>query len=38
LREGKVTDEIRRRIEQALDLDEERLRRNVRGIFDRRRR
>jgi len=32
LREGKVTDEIRRRIERGLDLDEERLRRNVRGI------
>jgi len=32
LREGKVSDEIRRRIERGLDLDEERLRRNVRGI------
>ena len=32
LREGRVTDEIRRRIERGLDLDEERLRRNVRGI------
>lgn len=32
LREGKVTDEIRRRIERDLDLDEERLRRNVSGI------
>ena len=32
LRQGSVTDEIRRRIERDLDLDEERLRRNVRGI------
>ena len=32
LREGRVTDEIRRRIERGLDLDEERLRRNVSGI------
>jgi Na+/H+ antiporter len=32
LREGRVSDEIRRRIERDLDLDEERLRRNVRGI------
>jgi monovalent cation/hydrogen antiporter len=32
LREGEITDEIRRRIERDLDLDEERLRRNVRGI------
>jgi len=32
LRKGKVTDEIRRRIERGLDLDEERLRRNVSGI------
>ena len=32
LREGRITDEIRRRIERELDLDEERLRRNVRGI------
>src|SRR4029434_7002449 len=29
---GTITDEIRRRIERDLDLDEERLRRNVRGI------
>jgi CPA1 family monovalent cation:H+ antiporter len=32
LREGAINDEIRRRIERDLDLDEERLRRNVRGI------
>ena len=32
LSEGQVSDEIRRRIERDLDLDEERLRRNVRGI------
>jgi Na+/H+ antiporter len=32
LREGKVSDQIRRRIERGLDLDEERLRRNVSGI------
>jgi len=32
LREGRVSDDIRRRIERDLDLDEERLRRNVRGI------
>jgi len=32
LREEKISDEIRRRIERELDLDEERLRRNVRGI------
>ena len=32
LREGRISDEIRRRIERDLDLDEERLRRNVRGI------
>ena len=32
LREGKISDEIRRRIERDLDLDEERLRRNVRGL------
>ena len=32
LREGKINDEIRRRIERDLDLDEERLRRNVHGI------
>ena len=32
LREGEISDEIRRRIERDLDLDEERLRRNVRGI------
>jgi hypothetical protein len=32
LREGSVSDEIRRRIERDLDLDEERLRRNVHGI------
>jgi CPA1 family monovalent cation:H+ antiporter len=32
LREGRITDEIRRRIERDLDLDEERLRRNVRGL------
>jgi monovalent cation/hydrogen antiporter len=32
LREGRVSDEVRRRIERDLDLDEERLRRNVRGI------
>jgi CPA1 family monovalent cation:H+ antiporter len=31
-REGAVSDDIRRRIERGLDLDEERLRRNVRGI------
>jgi CPA1 family monovalent cation:H+ antiporter len=29
--ESRITDEIRRRIERDLDLDEERLRRNVRG-------
>jgi len=32
LREGAISDEIRRRIERDLDLDEERLRRNVSGI------
>jgi CPA1 family monovalent cation:H+ antiporter len=32
LREGSVSDEIRRRIERDFDLDEERLRRNVNGI------
>jgi CPA1 family monovalent cation:H+ antiporter len=32
LREEKISDEIRRRIERELDLDEERLRRNVHGI------
>jgi CPA1 family monovalent cation:H+ antiporter len=32
LREGRIGDEIRRRIERDLDLDEERLRRNARGI------
>jgi len=32
LAEGRISDEIRRRIERDLDLDEERLRRNVRGI------
>ena len=32
LREGEISDEIRRRIERDLDLDEERLRRNARGI------
>jgi monovalent cation/hydrogen antiporter len=32
LREESVSDEIRRRIERDLDLDEERLRRNVHGI------
>jgi Na+/H+ antiporter len=32
LREGAISDEIRRRIERDLDLDEERLRRNVRGM------
>jgi CPA1 family monovalent cation:H+ antiporter len=32
LREGRITDDIRRRIERDLDLDEERLRRNVHGI------
>jgi monovalent cation/hydrogen antiporter len=32
LRQGSVSDEIRRRIERDLDLDEERLRRNVHGI------
>jgi len=32
LREGRINDEIRRRIERDLDLDEERLRRNVSGI------
>jgi CPA1 family monovalent cation:H+ antiporter len=32
LRKGSVSDEIRRRIERGLDLDEERLRRNVSGI------
>jgi CPA1 family monovalent cation:H+ antiporter len=32
LREGEISDEIRRRIERELDLDEERLRRNVHGI------
>jgi len=32
LREGRISDEIRRRIERDLDLDEERLRRNVSGI------
>jgi CPA1 family monovalent cation:H+ antiporter len=34
LREGRISDEIRRRIERDLDLDEERLRRNVRGIAE----
>jgi hypothetical protein len=32
LREGRITDDVRRRIERDLDLDEERLRRNVRGV------
>jgi len=32
LHEGRISDEIRRRIERDLDLDEERLRRNARGI------
>jgi CPA1 family monovalent cation:H+ antiporter len=32
LREGRISDEIRRRIERDLDLAEERVRRNVRGI------
>ncbi len=32
LAEGRINDEIRRRIERDLDLDEERLRRNVHGI------
>ena len=32
VREGRISDEIRRRIERDLDLDEERLRRNVHGI------
>ena len=32
LREGRISDDIRRRIERDLDLDEERLRRNVHGI------
>ena len=32
LAEGLVTDEIRRRIERELDLDEERVRRNLRGV------
>jgi CPA1 family monovalent cation:H+ antiporter len=32
LSEGRISDEIRRRIERDLDLEEERLRRNVRGI------
>jgi monovalent cation/hydrogen antiporter len=32
LADGTISDEIRRRIERDLDLDEERLRRNVRGI------
>jgi monovalent cation/hydrogen antiporter len=32
LREDQISDEIRRRIERDLDLDEERLRRNARGI------
>ena len=32
LLEGQISDEIRRRIERDLDLDEERVRRNVRGI------
>jgi CPA1 family monovalent cation:H+ antiporter len=32
LHEGRISDSIRRRIERDLDLDEERLRRNVRGI------
>lgn len=32
LREGRISDEIRRRIERDLDLDEERLRRNLHGI------
>jgi CPA1 family monovalent cation:H+ antiporter len=32
LRNGEVSDEVRRRIERDLDLDEERLRGNVRGI------
>jgi Na+/H+ antiporter len=34
LREGRINDEIRRRIERELDLDEERLRRNIRGIAE----
>jgi CPA1 family monovalent cation:H+ antiporter len=34
LREGSISDEIRRRIERDLDLDEERLRRNASGITD----
>ena len=33
LREGAISDEIRRRIERDLDLDEERLRRNVHGML-----
>jgi CPA1 family monovalent cation:H+ antiporter len=32
LRADEINDEIRRRVERDLDLDEERLRRNVRGI------
>jgi CPA1 family monovalent cation:H+ antiporter len=32
LGEGRISDEVRRRIERDLDLAEERLRRNVRGI------
>ena len=32
VRKGTVSDEIRRRIERDLDLDEERLRGNVTGI------
>jgi CPA1 family monovalent cation:H+ antiporter len=32
VREGRITDETRRRIERDLDLDEERQRRNVRGL------
>jgi CPA1 family monovalent cation:H+ antiporter len=32
LHEGRISDEIRRRIERDLDLAEERVRRNVRGI------
>jgi len=32
LHEGAISDEIRRRIERDLDLDEERLRRSVRGL------
>ena len=32
LRADEISDEIRRRVKRDLDLDEERLRRNVRGI------